>query len=266
MERVNAKKTTYRVRYRPTPKNVEVVERAVPLSGYGVELALKKTDYLVMDDRDVASGKTTAEQDILKAKKGLEAGEDEDAEEEVADIKPIHPKDVAFLGIRAASYIVNSKDPFDSLIKLLEDFPKHSLAIANGETDERLAEEISANSMIFDQGRNLVMVNGMGLTPSQINPFSLLEILRKERKLIESFQNLGLTTQQAIKLLGHETIAKTRQQETPQRFEFRDTIEGGFAIIWLNDLEKDPMYAGWSTSVEDVRTLILFTFTICLLL
>lgn len=42
----------YVVRYRPTGERT----RKTPLSGYGVEMALKKTDYLVVDDRARAKG------------------------------------------------------------------------------------------------------------------------------------------------------------------------------------------------------------------
>lgn len=42
----------YVVRYRPTGERT----RKTPLSGYGVEMALKKTDYLVVDDRVNAKG------------------------------------------------------------------------------------------------------------------------------------------------------------------------------------------------------------------
>lgn len=48
--------TNYIIRYRPSASNVA---RGAPLylSGYGVEMALKKTDYLVIDDR-ASGGKT----------------------------------------------------------------------------------------------------------------------------------------------------------------------------------------------------------------
>lgn len=51
-EFANAGKISYRVRHRPSPTRKN---RPVMLSGYGVELALKKTDYIVMDDRDMDS-------------------------------------------------------------------------------------------------------------------------------------------------------------------------------------------------------------------
>ena len=40
--------TSYRVRYKP---NKTAVPQPLLVSGYGVELALKRTDYIVIDDR-----------------------------------------------------------------------------------------------------------------------------------------------------------------------------------------------------------------------
>jgi UDP-glucose:glycoprotein glucosyltransferase len=50
---VNNEKVEYVLRYKP-PKNSR---NSLYLAGYGVELALKKTDYIVIDDRKVESGK-----------------------------------------------------------------------------------------------------------------------------------------------------------------------------------------------------------------
>jgi UDP-glucose:glycoprotein glucosyltransferase len=37
-----------------------------------------------------------------------------------------------------------------------------------------------------------------------------------------------------------------------QRFDWRDSIEGGNVIIWMNDIEKDKRYADWPTSLQAV--------------
>lgn len=46
---------SYIVRYRPPSALNERTRRKTKLAGYGVELALKNTDYLVVDDRDSGS-------------------------------------------------------------------------------------------------------------------------------------------------------------------------------------------------------------------
>lgn len=239
---------SYRVRYRE-PK--VPVNRQVLLAGYAAELALKKTDYKVMDDREVQNHDSPKEeiskQEVLKE------------DEEISDIKPLHPKDVAFLGIKAASFVMNSDNKLDSLLRLVQDLPKHTAALSTTEINPELAEELIENREIYlGPGVNALWVNGLQLEESQINAFGLLENLRRERRFITRLRALGLNNEQAIGLLSHKTIVGAKQSELPKRFDYRDHLEGGNVIVWLNDLEKDERYEGWSTNVQTVSKLSEF--------
>ena len=115
-------KISYRVRYREPAQQPREFSL---LSGYGVELALKKTDYMVMDDRNV-QGQEANKAEQADGEKSLI--EDED----VYDIKPLRPTDVASLGTKAASFVLNSDHKLDTLRHLVQDFPKFSSIIASG--------------------------------------------------------------------------------------------------------------------------------------
>jgi len=208
-----------------------------------VELALKKTDYKVMDDREVQNHDASNEEPVKQ--EGLAD------DEEISDIKPLHPKDVASLGIKAASFVMSSDNKLDSLLRLVQDLPKHSSGLSTTEINSALADELIENRAIFlNSGANAIWVNGLQLEDSQINAFALLDTLRRERRFIKKFEALGLTKAQSIGLLSHKTITEARQNELPLRFDYRDGIEGGNVIIWLNDLEKDERYKGWSTDPQ----------------
>lgn len=215
------------------------------LSGYGVELALKKTDYIVMDDRDVSS-------DSPKDAAVTPAPVDLD-DEEIHDITPLQAKDISFLGTKAASFIMNSEDPLGTLLKLTQDFPKHSGRVAAVETDAEIMAELRHNWDEFSgAGQNTLWINGMQVEYSQINAFALLEHLRRERKAINGLTELGLSADEAVQVLSHQILADSKQAEVPQRFDWRDRVEGGDVILWLNDLEKDRRYREWSASVSTV--------------
>lgn len=249
----NKGRVSYRVRYKPP---LDRKARPLPLSGYGVELSLKKTDYLVMDDRQAAEGKKAGSDEVQKAKEDLEKGETEEA----ATIKPLHPKDVAFLGTKAGSFVMSQANPLDSLINMLQDFPKHSFAVANTNISEAFTEELAGNvqqsyQMEYGPGANTLWVNGLQQGDSQVNAFALLQTLRRERGVIRSLQKLGLTPNEAIKILSHEAIAESKSNVLPQRFDANDEIEGGKVITWLNDIENDPAYEDWSPSIHAVSQL-----------
>lgn len=210
------------------------------VNGYGVELALKRTDYIVIDDRD--AGKETT---------GVEATSPAPEEvvfeaEELADLKPLSTKDLLGLGLKTASFIMSSDDPFETLIKVSQDFPKHSSAITKRNTSEGLVEEHRANrELLLPAGYNIVWMNGAQVEPRQMNAFALLESMRRERSLVKSLQSLGLSGSETVQILSHPAIAKAKVEGEAQRYDYRDEIEGGRVIIWLNDIEKDKRYETW---------------------
>ncbi|PWW80615.1 Glycosyltransferase Family 24 protein [Tuber magnatum] len=232
---------TYRVRYKPRTNKKG---RPVILSGYGVELALKKTDYIVMDDRDVSGGGDVNKGEYTQTPIG------ELDDQEIQDIKPLHPKDMSFLGMRAASFVMDSEDPLTTLLKLLQDFPKHASSVAAIDVKPDVMDALQGNwDSFLGSGQNALWVNGVQLESSDINAFALLEHLRRERRFVNSFRTLGVNSSEAVQLLSHQILANSRQDEAPQRFDYRDSIEGGKSIIWLNDLEEDLRYREWSAAV-----------------
>ncbi|KAL2179491.1 glycosyltransferase family 24 protein [Thermothelomyces heterothallicus CBS 202.75] len=239
---------TYRVRYKRNPAQRR---EALYVNGYGVELALKRTDYIVIDDRDTGSGEAPPDQTpnpIGSSQVVL------NEEEEIADIKPLEKSELAQLGMKAASFIMQSDAPFETLLKLTQDFPKYStfLAAHNVSADFK-AEHAGNRRVLLPEGVNILWMNGLQLIERQIQPFGLVELLQRERKLINGVLDLGLSGQQAISLLGHPEITQARSgDEEPRRFDWRDEIEDGRVIIWLNNLEKDKRYREFSPSIYAV--------------
>ncbi|KAK0113891.1 hypothetical protein ONS96_014742 [Cadophora gregata f. sp. sojae] len=234
-------KTSYRVRHRKSPS---AVEKPLIIPGYGVELALKRTDYIVIDDREEGEskpGNLTPEKEVKF----------EDEDEEFADLKPLSASELFSLGLKASSFILQSENPLDSLVKLSQDFPKYSSAIASHNVSSDFVAEHEFNrAQLVPAGGNIIWMNGVQLIERQIEALDLLDTFRKERKLINGVRALGMTGSQAIQLLSHEAIATVKAENEPQRFDWRDDIEGGNVIIWMNDIEKDKRYSQWPTSLN----------------
>ncbi|KAF2203909.1 UDP-glucose:glyco protein glucosyltransferase precursor [Delitschia confertaspora ATCC 74209] len=234
-------KTSYRVRYKPS---LNGSKSPLVVNGYGVELALKRTDYIVIDDRPAEE---TGEKPSTQKPLGTKLHDDE----EVTDLKPLSASEVSTLGISAASFVMKSDQPFDTLLKLSQDFPKHSSAIINhNATEEFIKEHRENREQLLPPGYNIIWINGVQVPTRDVNPFSLLEHLRRERKLINGVRSLGLSAPDAISLLSHSAITETQTEDEPQRYDFRDEIEGGNVIIWLNDIEKDKKYEDWPTELS----------------
>ncbi|KAI2792495.1 UDP-glucose:glycoprotein glucosyltransferase 1 [Penicillium oxalicum] len=232
---------SYRVRYRP-PQHW--ISRPLFVSGYGVELALKRTDYIVIDDRDAEQLSDSVKDDAGKSSDELER----DATD---DLRPLSASELSRLGLNTASYVLDSQDPLRTLLGISQDFPKYSTAIAAHNASDELRQEIRHNrGRMIPAGYNIMWINGMQIDARQIDAFSLLDILRRERKLAENFRHLGLTAQEAVKLLSHQALAEAQAEEQPPRYDYRDTPEGGQVVIWMNDVENDLRYESWSSALE----------------
>jgi UDP-glucose:glycoprotein glucosyltransferase len=237
-------KTSYRVRHKPS-----LTAPAAPLvvNGYGVALQLKRTDYIVIDDRQAEQA------DKSSTQKPMGSGLDND--EEVADLKPLSKDEVADLGLKAASFVMQSEQPMDTLMKLVQDFPKYtSIVAAHNAFDEFETEHLKNREQLLPMGYNVIWINGVQIPARDVNPYSLLAHLRRERTLISGIRSQGLSGSEVISLLSHPAIAATQTEDEPQRYDFRDTSEGGNVIVWMNNIEKDARYEDWPATLRAVST------------
>ncbi|RKF62292.1 UDP-glucose:glycoprotein glucosyltransferase [Erysiphe neolycopersici] len=234
-------KSSYRIRHRKST-NSQVKPLTIP--GWGIELALKKTDYIVIDDRndDDDDSKTV----IPVAEKVAKLEDDE-----LDELKPLSTSEVSLLAVKASSYIMQSNSPLDTLVKLSQDFPKYSSTISSHNVSmEFLTEHHNNRAQLFQDGRNTIWLNGIQLTERQMEIMDLIDIMRKERRLISGMSILGFAPSEAIKLLLHTEIASAQSPDGMDRFDWTDNIEGGNIIIWLNNIEKDKRYSDWPVSLN----------------
>ncbi|CAO0792615.1 unnamed protein product [Mucor circinelloides] len=236
------------IRYRPDTTNVPV---PLYLSGYGVEMALKKTDYLVIDDR--SSQKTSNIKDKI-TNMGKKLGQSLFHATQKETIEPVTPGEIHRLSFKAAQYISKSSNPLATLNQLVQDFPKYAKSVSELDVDIELEEEILDNQLNFlRNGMSAVWLNGKGLEFSQMDPFFLIRALRKERQLIASFEQLGFKPKEAIEVISNPAFTVASQagnSVNDEIFDMRDTPEEPF-VVWWNDLEKDKRYDEWTSSMED---------------
>ncbi|TNN43959.1 UDP-glucose:glycoprotein glucosyltransferase 2 [Liparis tanakae] len=138
------------------------------LSGYGVELAIKSTEYKAVDDTKV--------------------------------------KD---LSVQAAARIM-SVPKFDAL-KLMRDlsqnFPSKARSLTRVAVKPEMRKEIEENqkrlaeSIGVHPGDGELFINGLHIDLDVHNPFSILDILRGEARVLEGLHNLGIKGEHQGKLL-----------------------------------------------------------------
>ena len=236
-ETAKAGRTSYRIRYRPS---LSPSQKPLSISGYGAEFALKRTDYIVIDDR-------AAEKD-KESKQGKDAEDVSFKAEDMDDLRPLSTSEVLGLGIKTSSYILRHENPLETLEKISQDFPKHSSSLSRVDPSIDFLDEHRSNRELYlGAGYNVIWMNGLQVDFRQMDAFALLDKLRHERKLIGSLKDVGFTSQEAVSLISHVATAQSKTNEDVQRYDYRDAQEGGDVILWLNDIEKDKRYEEWPT-------------------
>jgi UDP-glucose:glycoprotein glucosyltransferase len=173
----------------------------LPINGYGVALDLKRTDYNVIDDRNAEGEEGGAETT------SAEAGEVNLEHEEISDVKALSASQLLRLGLRASSFVMESSDPLDTLVKLSQDFPKHTAAVSSyNVSDAFVAEHKTNREQLLPSGFSVLWINGVQVDARKMDAFSLLDHLRRERGLIDDGKSLGLSSKEVIDLLTHPKI------------------------------------------------------------
>ncbi|GLB42376.1 putative UDP-glucose:Glycoprotein Glucosyltransferase [Lyophyllum shimeji] len=246
----------YVLRYVP-PKELDGRVRNY-LSGYGVSLNLKKTDYLAIDDRHTRNGAgkgNTPKSDDPELPTdpvlALIHNHPENATAPSATT-PLTEEELQNIGHQAIQLIADSSEPLDTLTHLSQNFPKYASSLARRVVvNDSLEAEIQANSLRVPGGAHMLWLNGAVVPDKDVNPFGLQRLLKKERSVMLTLTSLGLSRVEAFELLTHPTVteAQTGADVLDGLFDASDRPEGGDLIIYWNDMEKDTRYARWSPSL-----------------
>ncbi|KAG0277722.1 hypothetical protein BGZ95_005473 [Linnemannia exigua] len=241
----------YSIRYRPSTKSL--AETPLTLAGYGVELALKSTDYIVIDDRDLghsdesgASGQT-----VFKSTSGQGLFGDK-----VPTVEPVREQDLGDLDVATAQFVLQSEDPLRTLVGISQDFPKYQRDISKILVNETFKQAFQANALSTRDDRARVWLNNQLVPTHKMNPFNLLRLMRRERNAIASLATMGVSNMKAIDLLtdiGSAEGEHSAGSEEPQGvFDVRDKSEEKNLIVWINDLTTDQRYRDWNPSLFSI--------------
>lgn len=148
----------------------------------------------------------------------------------------------AELGSAATALIKASDDPMGAFVALSQDLPKYAAAVARKvDVPQDIGKRLLRLGMQHPLGPAL-FINGRVIKDTDINAFSLLSIIRRERHFVNSLMAIGLSPKQAYELISDPIVGEAATEADPLEgvVDASDRPEGGDVVIWLNDLEKDP--------------------------
>lgn len=238
------------------------------LSGYGVELAIKSTEYKAVDDSQTkATSNVTEKEDSEESEVGgflfdtLKQNypdlKDNLTElrkyliESSDDTAPLQVWELQDLSLQAASQILSV--PVYNALKVMKDiaqnFPVKARSLSKVLVNLQMRKEIKENqkhlreSLELQPGDTRLFLNGLPIDLDFDDPFSILETLKLEGKAVNGLHSLGLKGDMLRKFLS----LSIRSDDNTYALDIRHS-----AIIWVNNLEKDHMYDKWPSSFQEL--------------
>uniref|UniRef100_A0A2K5F4S6 UDP-glucose ceramide glucosyltransferase-like 1 n=3 Tax=Aotus nancymaae TaxID=37293 RepID=A0A2K5F4S6_AOTNA len=242
--------------------------RKMYLSGYGVELAIKSTEYKALDDTQVKTVTNTTVEDETEANEvqGFLFGKLKELYSDLRDnltafqkyliesnkqMTPLKVWELQDLSFQAASQIM-STSVYDA-IKLMKDisqnFPIKARSLTRIAVNQHMREEIQENQkdlrdrFEIQPGDARLFINGLRVDMDVYDPFSILDMLKLEGKMMNGLRNLGINREDMSKFLK----LNSHIWEHTYVLDIRHS-----SIMWINDLENDDLYITWPTSCHEL--------------
>ncbi|XP_054981511.1 UDP-glucose:glycoprotein glucosyltransferase 1 isoform X2 [Sorex araneus] len=242
----------------------------VYLSGYGVELAIKSTEYKAKDDTQVkgAEVNTTVigENDPIDEVQGFLFGKLRDLHpqlreqlkelrrhlvESTNEMAPLKVWQLQDLSFQTAARILAA--PVELALVVMKDlsqnFPTKARAITKTAVSSELRTEVEENQKYFkgtlglQPGDSALFINGLHIDLDTQDVFSLFDVLRNEARVMEGLHRLG------IEGAALHNVLKLNIQ--PSEADYAVDIRCP-AISWINNLEVDSRYNSWPSSLQEL--------------
>ncbi|XP_007461376.1 PREDICTED: UDP-glucose:glycoprotein glucosyltransferase 1 [Lipotes vexillifer] len=242
----------------------------VYLSGYGVELAIKSTEYKAKDDTQVKATEVNTtvigENDPIDEVQGFLFGRLRDLHpdlkgqlkelrkhlvESTNEMAPLKVWQLQDLSFQTAARILAA--PIELALVIMKDlsqnFPTKARAITKTAVSTELRTEVEENQKYFkgtlglQPGDSALFINGLHIDLETQDIFSLFDILRNEARVMEGLHRLG------IEGLSLHNVLKLNIQ--PSEADYAVDIRSP-AISWINNLEVDSRYNSWPSSLQEL--------------
>ncbi|XP_039203086.1 UDP-glucose:glycoprotein glucosyltransferase 1 isoform X1 [Crotalus tigris] len=242
----------------------------VYLSGYGVELAIKSTEYKAKDDTQVKgtdiNSTVIGDNDPIDEVQGFLFGKlrqlHSHLEEEVKELRkhlvestnemaPLKVWQLQDLSFQTAARILAAPtvDALTVMKDLSQNFPTKARAITKTVVPSELRSEIEENQKYFkgtlglQLGDSALFINGLHIDLDTQDIFSLFDVLRNEARVMEGLHSLGI--------VGRSMHNVLKLNIQPSDSDYAVDIRSS-AISWINNLEVDSRYNSWPSSVQEL--------------
>lgn len=239
----------------------------VRLSGYGVELHLKSTEYKAQDDSPRKDKDETIDAESVENEiEGFNFATLKDRFphlshsldrlrssllEKNEEIAPLKAWEFQELGLQAAERVaaIQGEEALSILQFTAQNFPTQAKTLVYTPVSDDFKAEMKNNIEVFARNLNLqppdaaLFLNGMYFDAESLDVETLLDTLKKESLILDGLNRIGLRGSASGPLLALDFASQAKEFA----IDIRDS-----SVIWVNDLEADKEYKRWGGSVMDL--------------
>ena len=202
-------KINFVVRHLVSPSSGNGSKDRVSLGGYGVELAIKSTEYRAQDDTRVKGEVSSMNGDAIFYSERPNDIEDlvlkelsssgwsptnpqfrEEILESIKQIPSINSSDIEDLSTQAVGLIMSApkEKQLALMLDLSQNFPIMAKSLSGEKVNKELRQELESNQMLFARFLNLaptdaaLFMNGMFFDVDALDMFALFEVIKSEYK------------------------------------------------------------------------------------
>ncbi|XP_056420029.1 UDP-glucose:glycoprotein glucosyltransferase 1 isoform X2 [Hyla sarda] len=263
-EKARARKIIYVLRHYVENPGTEKVF----LSGYGVELAIKSTEYKAKDDTQVKGNNVNATVvgDEVDEVQGFLFGKLRqlypELQEQLKELRkhlvestnemaPLKVWELQDLSFQTAARILAapSSEALQVMKDLSQNFPTKARTLTRTRVEAEMRMEVEENQKYFkgtlglQPGDSGLFINGLHVDLDSQDIFSLFDVLRNEARVMEGLHRLG------IEGSALHNVLKLNIQ--PSNSDYAVDIRSP-AISWVNNLELDSRYNSWPYNLQEL--------------
>ncbi|EFO25210.1 UDP-glucose:Glycoprotein Glucosyltransferase containing protein [Loa loa] len=237
------------------------------LSGYGVELAIKSTEYKAVDDSNTVTDKMVVEE---SSEEYIDNEEDNcgfnfnilrrlhhDLKESIEqfrlhllerdELTPLKVWQVQELSYQTAQRIVQAgpQKAINIMTDSSQNFPLSARSLSRQIVRKEFISEVSANQEQLmeygiSEGESIFLINGIMVDIDALDVFQVLDLLKQEEKLANGFFRMGIKNEYLSMLMDLELS----NERLSYALDFRSA-----SPEYLNNLDTDKQYRQWANSV-----------------
>ncbi|XP_010185498.1 PREDICTED: UDP-glucose:glycoprotein glucosyltransferase 2-like, partial [Mesitornis unicolor] len=155
------------------------------------------------------------------------------------------------LSFQAAARIMST--PVYDALKVMKDvaqnFPLRARSLTRVPVDKKMRNEIEENQKHFHEilgiqpGEARLFLNGLQIDLDFHDPFSILETLKLEGKVMHGLHELGIKEE----ILSRFMRLHIHPTDDSYALDVRHS-----SIIWINNIEQDHSYSTWPASYQEL--------------